>query len=62
MDNQKNCCVNCRITNVPLYLGMEHIALVEEIALETGRTKTQVLGEMIQFAYDHIELYEEGEA
>lgn len=25
-------------------LRMEHIALVEEIALETGRTKTQVLG------------------
>lgn len=34
----------------------------EEIALETGRTKTQVLGDMVQFAYDHIELYEEGEA
>ena len=43
-------------------LRMEHIALVEEIALETGRTKTQVLGDMVQFAYDHIELYEEGEA
>ena len=26
-------------------LRMEHIALVEEIALETGRTKTQVLGD-----------------
>lgn len=43
-------------------LRLEHAALVEEIALETGRTKTQVLGEMIRFAYDHIELYEEGEA
>lgn len=43
-------------------LRMEHIALVEEIALETGRTKTQVLGDMVQFAYDHIELYEGGEA
>lgn len=43
-------------------LRLEHAALVEEIAVETGRTKTQVLGEMIQFAYDHIELYEEEEA
>lgn len=43
-------------------LRLEHAALVEEIAIETGRTKTQVLGEMIQFAYDHIELYEEEEA
>lgn len=43
-------------------LRLEHAALVEEIALETGRTKTQVLGDMVQFAYDHIELYEEGEA
>ena len=23
MDNQKNCCVNCRITNVPQYLGLD---------------------------------------
>ena len=43
-------------------LRLEHAALVEEVALETGRTKTQVLGDMVQFAYDHIELYEEGEA
>ena len=77
MDNQneKDRCVNCGIRSVPLYLGLdnrllftsvnlrlEHAALVEEIALETGRTKTQVLGDMVQFAYDHIELYEEGEA
>ena len=47
-------------TNVNLRL--EHAVLVEEIAPETGRTKTQVLGDMVQFAYDHIELYEEGEA
>lgn len=43
-------------------LRLEHAALVEEVALETGRTKTQVLGDMVQFAYDHIELYEEEEA
>lgn len=43
-------------------LRLEHAALVEEVAIETGRTKTQVLGEMIRFAYDHIELYEEEEA
>lgn len=43
-------------------LRLEHAALVEEVAIETGRTKTQVLGEMIRFAYDHIELYEEDEA
>ena len=43
-------------------LRLEHEALVEEVAIETGRTKTQVLGEMIRFAYDHIELYEEEEA
>ena len=23
VDNQRNCCVNCRITNVPLYLGLD---------------------------------------
>lgn len=40
-------------------LRLEHAALVEEIAIETGRTKTQVLGEMIRFAYEHIELYTE---
>lgn len=47
-------------------LRLEDAALVEEIVLETGRPKTQVLGDMIRFAYDHIELceelYEEGEA
>lgn len=38
-------------------LCLEHAALVEEIAIETGKTKTQILDEMICFAYEHIELY-----
>ena len=48
------------VSSVKLRVGDS--ALGEEIPLETGRTKTQVLGDMVQFAYDHIELYEEGEA
>lgn len=43
-------------------LRLEHAALVEEIAIETGKTKTQVLGEMICYAYDNIVLCEEDEA
>lgn len=43
-------------------LRLEHAALVEEIAIETGKTKTQVLGEMIRYAYDNIVLCEEKES
>ena len=49
-------------TSVNLRFFFLHSQFIHEIAIETGRTKTQVLGEMIQFAYDHIELYEEEEA
>ena len=43
-------------TGVKINVRGEDAALVDEIAAETGRTKTWVIGRMIRFAYEHLEL------
>lgn len=48
-------------TRIKINVRAEDAALVDEIANETGRTKTWVIGKMIRFAYEHLELVDSDE-